>query len=247
MLEQRYYDPALGRFISQDPLGVAAGVNLYGYSDNDPVNAVDPTGLWVTPADGAVILTDLYFAGQSAAHHDTAGLILNGGLALGDAFLTSIPGAPPAFGEARLLELVAGRGAAPYLTLGRFVAGNLLRGVYNAQRATGEGCGADLSRTVELGHAGEEAVGGSQNQNIIESESGTAKFRRPDRLTADFIGEIKNVKRLGLTKQLRDYIAFSKKEGIPFHLTVRENTRIYGPLQEAAERGDVTLFRTLPR
>jgi RHS repeat-associated protein len=44
-LEQRYYDPAIGRFISADPLGFGGGTNLYDYSDNDPVNEVDPSGL----------------------------------------------------------------------------------------------------------------------------------------------------------------------------------------------------------
>jgi RHS repeat-associated protein len=41
----RYYDPANGRYISQDPNGLADGLNLYSYSHNNPVNGFDPTGL----------------------------------------------------------------------------------------------------------------------------------------------------------------------------------------------------------
>jgi RHS repeat-associated protein len=44
-LQQRYYDPAIGRFISADPLGFGGGTNFYAYADNDPVNEVDPNGL----------------------------------------------------------------------------------------------------------------------------------------------------------------------------------------------------------
>jgi RHS repeat-associated protein len=40
----RYYDPQLGRFISEDPLGVDAGLNLYAYVDGDPVNYKDFSG-----------------------------------------------------------------------------------------------------------------------------------------------------------------------------------------------------------
>jgi RHS repeat-associated protein len=41
----RYYDPGIGRFISEDPLGFEAGeVNFYAYVGNDPVNANDPSG-----------------------------------------------------------------------------------------------------------------------------------------------------------------------------------------------------------
>ena len=43
----RYYDPSLGRFISQDPTGFAAGdSNLYRFVDNHPTYATDPTGLY---------------------------------------------------------------------------------------------------------------------------------------------------------------------------------------------------------
>ena len=40
----RYYNPALGRFISQDPIGQNGGLNTYAYAGGDPINAVDPTG-----------------------------------------------------------------------------------------------------------------------------------------------------------------------------------------------------------
>jgi RHS repeat-associated protein len=42
----RYYDPAVGRFISEDPLGVAAGSNFYSYVANGPTNWVDHFSLF---------------------------------------------------------------------------------------------------------------------------------------------------------------------------------------------------------
>lgn len=41
----RYYDPAAGRFVTRDPIGYAGGVNLYGYTGNNPGNETDPSGL----------------------------------------------------------------------------------------------------------------------------------------------------------------------------------------------------------
>jgi RHS repeat-associated protein len=41
----RYYDPDLGRFITQDPIGINGGLNLYRYCQN-PVNWADPWGLF---------------------------------------------------------------------------------------------------------------------------------------------------------------------------------------------------------
>jgi RHS repeat-associated protein len=42
----RYYNPAQGRWINRDPLEEDGGLNLYGFVTNDPVNKVDPLGLY---------------------------------------------------------------------------------------------------------------------------------------------------------------------------------------------------------
>lgn len=41
----RDYDPALGRYVESDPIGLAAGVNTYGYVKGMPVSHIDPFGL----------------------------------------------------------------------------------------------------------------------------------------------------------------------------------------------------------
>jgi len=41
----RYYDPKIGRFISEDPIRWLGGLNLYLYVRDNPVNHIDPSGL----------------------------------------------------------------------------------------------------------------------------------------------------------------------------------------------------------
>ena len=41
----RYYDPATGRYLTADPIGLAGGIHLYTYVQNDPVDLIDPHGL----------------------------------------------------------------------------------------------------------------------------------------------------------------------------------------------------------
>ena len=45
-------DPATGRSTQQDPIGIAGGLNLYGYADGDPINNSDPLGLCPIKKDG---------------------------------------------------------------------------------------------------------------------------------------------------------------------------------------------------
>lgn len=41
----RWYHAASGRFLTEDPIGLAGGENLYAFAGNDPVNGSDPLGL----------------------------------------------------------------------------------------------------------------------------------------------------------------------------------------------------------
>jgi len=43
-LGARYYDPVAGHFLSPDPLGHAASLDLYSFCGGDPLNRFDPTG-----------------------------------------------------------------------------------------------------------------------------------------------------------------------------------------------------------
>jgi RHS repeat-associated protein len=46
----RYYSASLGRWLNEDPLAEAGGMNLFGFVANDSVNRIDPLGLeWYKP------------------------------------------------------------------------------------------------------------------------------------------------------------------------------------------------------
>ncbi len=45
LLGHRYYDSFTGRFVTRDPIGYKGGINLYGFTGNNPVNESDPDGL----------------------------------------------------------------------------------------------------------------------------------------------------------------------------------------------------------
>ena len=48
----RYYDPATGRYLTPDPLGLSGGENLYAYVNAAPTHYIDPPGLLLFAFDG---------------------------------------------------------------------------------------------------------------------------------------------------------------------------------------------------
>jgi hypothetical protein len=51
----RYYDPATGRFLQRDPIGIRGGLNVYAYVRSNPMSHVDPSGLlWGDTIEGWV-------------------------------------------------------------------------------------------------------------------------------------------------------------------------------------------------
>ncbi len=60
-LKKRYYDPALGRFLQEDPLYIASGYNFYLYVKNNPVCHSDPDGLFLV---GGLAGAGINLAGQ---------------------------------------------------------------------------------------------------------------------------------------------------------------------------------------
>ena len=62
----RYYDPDTGRYLTPDPIGLAGGMNLYVYVSNNPINFIDPYGLFTA--------SDIASSWQESAIQSAAGL-----------------------------------------------------------------------------------------------------------------------------------------------------------------------------
>jgi RHS repeat-associated protein len=47
----RDYDPAIGRYIQADPIGLEGGIDLYAYARNNPLTYIDPDGAQAIPLE----------------------------------------------------------------------------------------------------------------------------------------------------------------------------------------------------
>jgi RHS repeat-associated protein len=94
-MRNRFYSPALGRFMAEDPIGLAGGdVSFYRYVLNDPVNFVDPWGLLTTAQNFAIGAagTTASMASMSSVALAPAAPFIGGGTAVA---LTLVAGGTP--------------------------------------------------------------------------------------------------------------------------------------------------------
>lgn len=220
----RYYDPALGRFISQDPLGISGGSpNLYEYAQDNPVNLNDPSGMCGSWCQGFLNF------GAGVLNGLTFGLINVPPPFCG-------PGMDLAYGFGNLLGMLG-----TSLVLAE-VGGALLGALADSLETEG-----GLAAARQLGMEGEELSGIDQAAKVrIPSATDTAAYRIPDALSDTTLTEVKNVGNLSYTSQLQDFAAYAQANGLDFNLIVRSDTVLSGPLQELVDSGEINLIRSLP-
>lgn len=75
----RYYNPTLSRFVSEDPIGLAGGINTYAYVNGNPVQNIDPSGNGPTLATVAgAACGGMYHAYNSYSNADAIKSIYDG-------------------------------------------------------------------------------------------------------------------------------------------------------------------------
>ena len=225
-LNSRYYNPKMGRFISADDinnLGAEGDVlshNLYIYCLNNPVNRTDAQGEWSIPNWAKIAIGAVALAGAVALTVATGG----GAAAIA-------VGVAKVVGSVALSTAVSA--GAGYLKNGKqgaidgacngFMLGSL-SALGGAAFKYAKVHSATTGSPNSMGKAGERMAG--IDQSAKEPIQINGRTRIPDALTDTTLTEVKNVKYISNTQQLRDFAAFANDTGRSLELWVRPTTSI---------------------
>ena len=240
-MQQRYYDPTVGRFLSVDPVNAdsitGALFNRYMYAANNPYRFFDPdgrcTGSRIENDDGTCKSTGGYTT-QSGPVYST--------VPAAPTVAQQSASAPPAAERNVVIERL---GLSGDLTKN----GNILdmealgHDLFYPLMDSPEGAPIKAGGLliVKLGRVGEDAVRAAYNIGDRGFFRAGLRMRFPDGMTRTTMSEIKNVQSLSYTRQLRDYAAFARSTGRRFDLYVRPSTMLSGPLVDAVKAGDISL------
>ncbi len=243
----RVYDPVIGRFLTPDPLVQAPNntqsYNRYSYVFNNPLSFVDPSGYESDPIiyDGDVIGQDIGNIMEVQALYYTID-----GASSPEPFAVDMTISPA---SSIIVTLGAGAVACPVICswavgVGSFISDpsdplNLLGGWLKSVKLFkwfGRGKTAG-----QIGRAGEDAVSAAYDIGKKQKFSINGRNRIPDGVTSTTLSEVKNVKSLSYTKQLRDFADIAKQQGLKYDLYVRPSTKLSGPLSQAIENGVINL------
>ena len=140
----RSYEPATARFTQEDPIGLAGGLNAYGFASGDPVSYSDPFGL--CPGFGDAVPCEAVFASIGAV----GGAVIGGTVGAAGGTLV-FPGVGTVAGAAGVGLAGAGFGA----TVGGFIG--KITDVLAAQGRTASGGYTD-EHGNELGPSGKPKI-----------------------------------------------------------------------------------------
>ena len=223
-LQSRYYNPEVGRFISSDVLlSTGQGVirhNAYVYCLNNPVNREDSNGNWSMPNWLKVTIGEVALVGAVALTVATGG-----------------GAAAVAVGVAKVVGSVAVSTAVSagvgYLENGKqgAIDGACNGFMFGSLSACGGAAlkyanvhAATTGSPNSMGKAGERMAGIDPSAKRAIRING--RVRIPDELTQTTLKEVKNVKYISNTLQLRDFADYAKITGRTLELWVRPTTKI---------------------
>ena len=172
-MQQRYYDPSIGRFLSFDPVTADTNTgwnfNRYNYAANNPYKFKDPDGRIIeTVWDAANVVMDVASLGANLAAGNYAGAAVDAGGLIVDAAATLIPGVP------------GGAGTAIKVARTAQLAENVKQGA-KAEKAAVAKLGDKVAGTrvmLESTSTGKRSVADivTKDKSVIEVKSGNAQL-----------------------------------------------------------------------
>ncbi|MCS4306761.1 RHS repeat-associated protein [Rheinheimera pacifica] len=218
-MQQRYYDPVIGRFYSNDPVDFMGhmqrgnptmGFNRYAYANNNPYKYTDPDGQFINFAVGFIVGAGIEAAVQYATTGsiDTKSVLIAGAvgsLTGGVGASLANNAAKGAISSARAISTTAATGGtanAAGTVVSNAIDGEVTSfsevGVAAAAGAIGAGVGAKLSNsvasTLEKGFGGlNSSITNTTRSSMVgntQAAATTSGFTEAGKLTVDVVTNV---------------------------------------------------------